>query len=119
MKNLYKISKDWNNIEYWLSWADSNQFLFRIFDKNILRGFIVVRPIKNLTLAKDYYYTDIDGDTIWSDIACSEIYNGTKKLWKQVVEKFNNFKYVSFRRNGGNVKTYNFNRFTQLMKVGA
>ena len=119
MKSLYKISKDWDTVEYWLSWADSNEFLFRIFNNNTLLGFSVARPVKNLEETKNYYYYEEDGDTICVDIACSTIYNGTKKLWKEIAGKFNNFKYVAFRRNGGKMKTYNFTRFTELMKVGA
>ena len=119
MRNLYKISSKWDNLDFWLEWAKSNKLLFKIFDKNEFAGFIVVRPVSDLNRIEDYFYMEKNGDTLWADIACSKIYGGTKMLWAMIAEKFKNFKYVAFRRNGGKMKTYNFDRFTELMKVGA
>lgn len=117
MRNLYKISSDWKNIEFWLAWADSNNILFRIFNNDEFSGFAVARPIKDLNKVGNYYYFETGGDIVWIDIACSKIYNGTKFLWQEMLRKLNNFKYIGFKRNGGNTKVYDFNRFSKLMKV--
>ena len=119
IRSLYKILSEWDALEPWLEWAKSNKLLFKIFDKNEFAGLAVVRPVNDLSKIEDYCYMEKNGDTLLVDIACSKIYGGTKMLWAMVTEKFKNFKYVAFRRNGGKIKTYNFDRFTELMKVGA
>jgi hypothetical protein len=119
IRSLYKISSKWNALEPWLEWAKSNKLLFRIFDKNEFAGLAVVRPVNDLSKIADFCYMEQNGDTLWADIACSKIYGGTKVLWKMVAKKFKNFKYVAFMRNGEKIKKYNFDRFAELMKVGA
>jgi hypothetical protein len=119
IRSLYKISSKWDALEPWLEWAKSNKLLFRIFDKNEFAGLAVVRPVNDLSKIADFCYMEQNGDTLWADIACSKIYGGTKVLWEIISKKFKNFKYVAFMRNGGKIKKYNFDRFAELMKVGA
>lgn len=119
IRSLYKISSKWDSLEPWLEWAKSNKLLFRIFDKNEFAGLAVVRPVNDLSKIADFCYMEQNGDTLWADIACSKIYGGTKVLWEIIYKKFKNFKYVAFMRNGGKIKKYNFDRFAELMKVGA
>ena len=84
MRNLYKISSKWDNLDFWLEWAKSNKLLFKIFDKNEFAGFIVVRPVSDLNRIEDYFYMEQNGDTLWADISCSKIYGGTKMLWAMI-----------------------------------
>ena len=119
IRSLYKISSGWDALEPWLEWAKSNKLLFRIFDKNEFAGLAVVRPVNDLSKIADFCYMEQNGDTLWVDIACSKIYGGTKVLWEMVAKKFKNFKHVAFMRNGEKIKKYNFDRFAELMKVGA
>ena len=119
IRSLYKISSGWDALEPWLEWAKSNKLLFKIFDKNEFAGLAVVRPVNDLSKIEDFCYMEKNGNTLWVDIVCSKIYGGTKMLWAMVAEKFKNFEYVAFMRNGRKIKKYNFYRFAELMKVGA
>jgi len=120
VRELYPMAVGWENMDGWLEWACDHGFLGQIWKGDALVGAAVARPCRDVQKAsEDYYHHDLTGPILWVDVAASPLTGGLANLWYMAILRFGVREGVAFRRNGGRVRMYDFNRFSKLVAGGA
>ena len=116
----YPNAISWEHLREWVQWFVSHDMYSLIVDENNeIVGVGFARPIKNpLDGMKDYEYNPF-GEIVFLDLVISMASKITALMYLDIYRKIGNPLYVAYRRNGGQVKCFGFDRFfNKLIKKG-